>query len=409
MNRRDFLKSALTVAALAPFSRLASRLGAETPLERGQMAQVTRRRYKNTDLTLPLLGFGLMRLPEQGGRIDKVAAQKMFDLAMEAGCNYFDTAWMYHGGESESFLGEALAKYPRTSYMVTSKMPIVMLKNEADVERIFNEQLRKTRVGYFDFYFMHWLSAEHWDIARKFKVYDFMKRKQAEGKIRRIGFSYHGDPQTLEIIAKALPWELAQIQLNYLDWEQNHAREQYEILTKLGIPVAVMTPLKGGTLATLSPAARRVFEKVNPDASIASWGLRFAASPPNVAVVLSGMSDMSQMQDNIKTFSPFKPLTDAERRVIASALRVYRNADLIPCTGCRYCMPCPVGVEIPANLAIYNNFKESGDRAAARKAYTALPEEQRASECVQCGVCRKKCPQTIDIPALMPVIADAFK
>ena len=211
MNRREFLKKALTVAALAPVSRLTAK---ESPdgnkSSGGKEKQITRRRYKNTGMTLPLLGFGLMRLPEKDGKIDRATAQAMLDRAMAAGCNYFDTAYMYHNGESESFAGEALAKYPRNSYYLTSKMPTMMLKQDADLERIFDEQLRRTKAGYFDFYLMHWLNEAHWKIAEERKLYDFMKRKQAEGKIRRIGFSYHGEPEVLERIAMYLtPLNLA--------------------------------------------------------------------------------------------------------------------------------------------------------------------------------------------------------
>lgn len=292
MNRREFLKNALAVAALAPVTRFAAQAG--TGKENGKDGrdlnqQVTRRRYKNTDMTLPLLGFGLMRLPEKDGKVDRATARMMVDRAMAAGCNYFDTAYMYHNGESEMFAAEALKKYPRDSYCLTTKMPTIMLKQEEDLERIFQEQLRRTQAGYFDFYLMHWLNADHWKIAEKLKLYDFMKKKQAEGKIRRIGFSYHGEPEVLEKIAKAYPWDVAQIQLNYLDWDLCRSREQYEVLTKLGIPVLVMEPLKGGTLAKLTPEAKAIFEKADPGASAASWGLRYVASLPNVLCVLSGM------------------------------------------------------------------------------------------------------------------------
>ena len=273
--------------------------------------------------------------------MDRATARMMVDRAMAAGCNYFDTAYMYHNGESEMFAAEALKKYPRDSYCLTTKMPTIMLKQEEDLERIFQEQLRRTQAGYFDFYLMHWLNADHWKIAEKLKLYDFMKKKQAEGKIRRIGFSYHGEPEVLEKIAKAYPWDVAQIQLNYLDWDLCRSREQYEVLTKLGIPVLVMEPLKGGTLAKLTPEAKAIFEKADPEASAASWGLRYVASLPNVLCVLSGMSAPDQMADNLKTFSPFKPLTDAERKTIAEALAAYRKSGAVPCTACRYCAPCP--------------------------------------------------------------------
>ena len=410
MNRREFLKSA---AALAAFGAAAKLTGSDlldtTKSDKNGVPQVTRRPYRNTGITLPLLGFGLMRLPTKDGQIDFSTAEKMVEMAMKAGCNYFDTAYMYHGGESEKFVGRVLSKYPRESFYLTSKMPIVMMRSEADNERIFNEQLARTKAGYFDFYFMHWLNEKHWEMAQRFKTLDFMKKMQKEGKIRHLGFSFHGEPETLKKIAEAYSWDLVQIQLNYLDWELCRSREQYELLTKLGIPVSVMEPLKGGTLVRLTPEAKKVFEKVNPKVSAASWGLRYVASLPNVQVVLSGMSALEHMEDNIRTFAPLKPLTDAERKVIAEALAAYRKSGAVPCTACRYCSPCPVGVDIPRNLALLNQVKGGLPLFHAKLVYDAMGEDERASSCVGCGACLKKCPQQIKIPTFMKQIAQEFK
>ena len=412
MNRREFLKSALTIAAMTPVAHLA---GAAKPND-GIMKntpvseqQVTRRPYKDSFMTLPLLGFGLMRLPQKNGKVDYPTAEAMVAKAMKAGCNYFDTAYMYHNGESEKFVGQALSKYPRDSYFLVSKMPIIMMNSEADNARIFNEQLARTRAGYFDFYFLHWLNETHWEKAQKLKTLEFMKKMQSEGKIRRLGFSFHGEPETLKKIAETYPWDLVQIQLNYLDWELCRSGEQYEVLTKLGIPVSIMEPLKGGTLVSLTPDAKKVFEQANPDVSIASWGLRYAASLPNVQVVLSGMSAPDQLEDNLKTFSPFKPLTDAERQTVAEALAAYRKSGAVPCTACKYCSPCPAGVNIPRNLALHNQVKGGLPLFHAKLVYDAMSEDERASNCVHCGVCRKKCPQQINIPQLMAEIAKEFK
>ena len=236
-----------------------------------------------------------------------------------------------------------------------------------------------------------------------------MKKMQAEGKIRRLGFSFHGEPETLKKIAGAHRWDLVQIQLNYLDWELCRSKEQYELLTKLGIPVSVMEPLKGGTLVRLTPEARKVFEKADPGVSTASWGLRYVASLPNVQVVLSGMSAIEHMQDNIRTFAPFKQLSDAEREVIAEALAAYRKSGAVPCTACRYCSPCPAGVDIPRNLALLNQVKGGLPLFHAKLVYDAMGEDERASSCVSCGACLKKCPQQINIPAFMKQIAAEFK
>ena len=374
----------------------------------GSAAQVSRRLCGKTGLSLPRLGFGLMRLPQKDGRIDRAAAEAMVARAMAAGCNYFDTAYMYHDGDSERFVGQALTRYPRESYFLTSKMPIAMMHGAEDNERIFKEQLARTKAGYFDFYFLHWLNERHWEQAQAWGTLDFMKRMQAEGKIRRIGFSFHGEPETLERIAAAYPWDLVQIQLNYLDWELCRSAEQYEVLAKRGIPVSVMEPLKGGTLVRLTPEAAEIFRQADPAASVASWGLRFAASLPGVQIVLSGMSSMEQIEDNLKTFSPLAPLTEPERAVVASALAAYRKSGAVPCTGCRYCSPCPKGVDIPRNLGLLNQLRAGQPSFHARMVYDAMQEKARAAACVSCGACLKKCPQQIQIPSFMQQLAKEF-
>lgn len=359
-------------------------------------------------MTMPLLGFGLMRLPKKDDKIDYEAAEAMVAKAMAAGCNYFDTAYMYHDGESEKFVGNVLSKYPRESYFLTSKMPIAMMKSAEDNERIFKEQLSRTKAGYFDFYFLHWLNGPHWEAAQEFRTLDFIRKMQAEGKVRRIGFSFHGEPEMLEKIANAYPWDLVQIQLNYLDWTTCRSGEQYEVLAKLGIPVSVMEPLKGGSLVKLTLQAREIFQAAEPNASIASWGLRFAASLPNVQIVLSGMSSMEQMEDNLNTFTPFTPLSDSERNTIADALAAYRKSGAVPCTGCRYCMPCPAGVDIPRNLALLNQIKAGTSVFQSRLVYDAMQGKKRASSCISCGACMKKCPQQIKIPEFMSQIVKEF-
>lgn len=359
--------------------------------------EVSRCQYKDTALTLPCLGVGLMRLPQKEGAIDRMQAQEMVDLAMKYNCNYFDTAYFYHEGKSESFVGEALCKYPRDSYILTTKMPTSMLKKKEDMERIFNEQLERTQAGYFDFYLMHWLNADHWKVAQDFGLYSFMKEKQAQGLIRRIGFSYHGDPEVLEEIASAYPWDIAQIQLNYLDWELMRAKEQYEVLTRHNIPVLVMEPLRGGALANLPEEAMACFKEISPEKSAASWGLRFAASLPNVITVLSGMSNMEQLQENLATFSPFNELAEEEYPVFRKVLDAYRKTRAVPCTKCSYCMPCPAGVNIPWNLAVYNQTQISNSLFSAGLIYGAMKEKERASSCVKCGKCLAKCPQKIAI------------
>ena len=404
MNRRDFLKSALTLAALAPLTRLIAKEGADgdKSSDFATGAQVTRRRYKNTALTLPLLGFGMMRLPRRtprGPEIDYAAAEKMFRRAMEAGVNYFDTAYFYHNGLSEKCAADLLGKFPRDSYYLADKLPVRALRRQADVERIWNEQLAKCKVDHFDFYLLHNLNRDRWKDVQKFKVWEFLREKQKEGRIRKLGFSFHDEPEILETIASAHDWDFAQIQLNYLDWTLYRSKEQYEILTKRGIPVIVMEPLRGGALANLNDEATRIFKAADPKVSAASWAFRFAGSLPNVICVLSGMTKMEHLEDNIRTFTGFKALDNRERAVIESALAAYRKTGAIPCTACRYCTPCPVGVAIPRIFGLYNHARVTGNFRQFRMIYDKMPEDERASACVKCGACLKKCPQKIDIPA----------
>ncbi len=415
MNRREFLKSALVLAAIAPVAGLAA---AEAAAKAGEQAgktessapghsRITRRRYKNTALTVPLLGFGMMRLPKinpDKPDIDYAAAEKLFDRAMEAGVNYFDTAYFYHGGKSEKCAGDLLTRYPRKSYLLASKLPIGGLKTEADVERVFNEQLAKCRTEYFDFYMLHALNAGGWKNAQRLHAYEFLKKKQAEGKIGKLGFSFHDTPEVLKTIAEAKQWDFVQLQINYLDWTLYRSKEQYEIVTKLGIPVIVMEPLRGSTLAKLNGETADIFRRANPDVSLASWAFRYAASLPNALLVLSGMTHMSDLEDNIKTFTDFRPLNDSERKTIASALTTYRVPGIVPCTACRYCMPCPSEVEIPKIFEIYNKYKVNRHYPVQAE-YAKIPEDSRASACVKCGACVKKCPQKINIPKELERIA----
>ena len=412
MNRREFLKSAAAAIVLTAAGGLLNHpcmAAGSTPAAKTG-ARITRRRYKNTDLTLPLLGFGTMRLPQKNGRIDETAAQKLIDRAMEAGLNYFDTAWPYHGGKSETFVGKALKKYPRDSYLLADKLPLWSIRSVKEAERIFEQQLKKCQTEYFDFYLLHALNKSTWNTVQKHDLFHFVQKMRDQGKIRKIGFSFHDSPELLKTIASAHPWDFTLLQINYLDWYNYHSKEQYEIVTELGIPVLVMEPLRGGTLSSLNPTASKILKTADPDASIASWAFRYVASLPNVLCVLSGMTLMEHLEDNIQTFTDFKPLTDSERLTLNSALAAYRQTDSSPCTACRYCVPCPACVQIPEVFGIYNQYKISGDHAAFQKALAALPEEGGPEYCVDCNACLKKCPQHINIPAeLKKVLAESQK
>ena len=370
------------------------------------------RQYRDTDVKVSLLGMGCMRLPKvdpEKEDIDYEKAQEIIDYAYANGVNYFDTAYGYHGGQSELFVGQALKKYPRESFSLASKMPIWCVKEKGDVERIFNEQLQRCQTEYFDFYLFHSQNAANFQKCQEFGVYEFLSQMKAEGKIRRLGFSFHDTPEVLRHICDTYPWDFAQIQLNYLDWEMQDAKTQYQILNDREIPVIVMEPVRGGALASPCEAADILFREERPDKSVASWAIRFAASLPGVLTVLSGMSNMEQVRDNVDTMTRFEPLTDREREVIDEALEAYRKKDTVPCTGCRYCMDCPFGVDIPKMFSLYNHYVLDRDGEDYLEAYEAQPESERADQCQACGACMEKCPQHIHIPDQMVTIRETVE
>lgn len=383
-----------------------------------------KRIYKNTDEAVSLLGFGCMRLPrlyEDKPDIDADLAESMVDYAYRHGVNYFDTAYPYHGGLSELFVGRALEKYPRGSFYLADKMPGWLLKGPGDGERIFREQLKKCRVDYFDFYLCHSLSFIETDYIEKYEktqTIDFLHSQKEDGTIRHLGFSFHGSPEELKKILDRGDWDFVQIQLNYLDWEIQDAKTKYRILEERGIPCIVMEPVRGGNLCSLCEESVAILKAAQPEQSAASWAVRFAASLPNVLTVLSGMSTPEQVGDNVKTMTDFRPLSDEERKVLGRSLEVYRRTGTIPCTGCRYCMDCPAGVDIPAVFAIYNQCATTmhlsvsfgaqhtfdKNAKALLGAYETMPEARRSGSCVACGKCTLLCPQKIRIPDRMAEI-----
>jgi predicted aldo/keto reductase-like oxidoreductase len=325
--------------------------------------------------------------------------------------NYFDTAYPYHDGKSEPFVGEALEKYPRQSFNLASKLPMWLIKTADDVDRLFQEQIERCRVDHFDFYLAHGLNEDRLGPLADLGIYENLRGKQRRGLIRHLGFSFHDEPEVLEKIVKKYKWDFAQIQLNYIDWELQRAQRQYEILREEDIPIIIMEPVRGGTLSTLCDESLEIFKNADPDVSPASWAIRYTASLPGVLTALSGMSDMSQLLDNLRTMSPFRPFEPAEYDVVAKALSAYRLTMTIHCTSCRYCMDCPTGVDIPRVLAIYNSYLARKDQAAANAdmlfgmEYRILGEKHQAALCVKCDKCVSLCPQRIDIPGLMGEVA----
>ena len=361
------------------------------------------RNYKDTNEAVSLLGFGCMRLPlaeKDKQDIDCERAEEMVNFAMANSVNYFDTAYIYHDGMSETFIGQVLKKYPRKSFYLANKMPIWLLEKPEDTERIFNEQLEKCKVEYFDYYLLHNLNDKSFVDSEKLGVYDFLKKKKEQGKIRKLGFSFHDKPCSLETIIDAYNWDFCQLQINYLDWELQDAKSQYEIATDRGVPVIVMEPVRGGALASLSDDATALLKKERPKDSIASWAIRYGAQLPNVLTVLSGMSNMEQLKDNVSTLSPLSPLTEGEHEVLQEALVAYRSSGAIPCTACRYCMECPAGVDIPKVFTIYNQYmlgQSSSRDFTFTFHYTILGNEKQAHQCTECGQCEPLCPQEIQI------------
>lgn len=275
------------------------------------------RTHTKTDAVVSLLGLGCMRLPLLAGSetaIDVAAAEAEIDAAYKGGITYFDTAWPYHAGQSETVIGAALKKYPRESFYLADKMPAWALETGADCEKIFSAQLEKCQVDYFDFYLLHAVQDANWDKYESLRVYDFLRQKKAEGKLRRLGFSFHGSVENLKKVLAAHEWDFVQIQLNYLDWELQNAAEQYRLITEAGLQCVIMEPVRGGALADLCPEANSLLQAAAPGRSVASWAIRYAASLPGVLCVLSGMSDQRQLEDNLSTMSPFAPVRNRAGR-----------------------------------------------------------------------------------------------
>ncbi len=363
-------------------------------------------------LKLSLLGFGTMRLPlvpgDPSGQVDEKKTEEMVDYAIAHGVNYFDTAYPYHNGESERIIGRLLKKYKRDQYYLATKYPGHQLSESYNPAEIFEEQLKKCGVDYFDFYLLHNVyenSIQTYTDPRWGIVDYFLEQKKA-GRIRHLGFSSHGSLDNLREFLDLYgdKMEFCQIQLNYLDWTLQNGKGKYDLLTERGIPVWVMEPVRGGKLAKLSDEDERKLRAERPQESTSAWAFRFLQGLPNVKMVLSGMSNMEHMQDNVHTFEERKILSEREDAVILGIAEGMKNS--IPCTACRYCCSdCPKGLDIPALLAAYNELRFDPAMNVSMR-LEALPEEKRPSACIGCGKCAQICPQKIDIPAAMKDFAD---
>lgn len=361
------------------------------------------------DLQLSALGMGAMRLPVVDGddsRIDESAAFEMVDIAMKSGVNYYDTAWGYHNGNSELVMGKALARYPRETFYLATKFPGYDLSNMPKVQEIFEKQLEKCQVEYFDFYLFHNVCEMNIDayLDPQYGIYEYLLEQKKNGRIRHLGFSAHGDYNVIQrfLDAYGKDMEFCQLQLNYLDWEFQNAKQKVELLNQWNIPVWVMEPLRGGKLASLWPENEGKLKALRPEESVPAWAFRYLQSIPSVKVILSGMSNRQQMEENIQTFAEDKPLSEKEMETIYSIAEGMVKKIALPCTACHYCTShCPQGLDIPGLLALYNEhcFTEGG--FIAPMALSAIPAEKQPSACIGCRSCEAVCPQGIKISEAM--------
>lgn len=358
-----------------------------------------KRKMEKLGVETSLLGFGCMRFPvTKEGKIDEPLAQKMLDTAIAAGVNYIDTAYPYHNGESEPFVGRALKKYDRKSFYLTTKLPVWLVHSVEDADRIFEEQLERLQTDYVDFYLLHALNKSSWETAVKNGVVEYCEKLKAEGRIKYLGFSFHDSYEVFEEILYARDWDFCQIQLNYMDAEEQAGLEGYRLAEKAGVPLVIMEPVKGGSLAVFADDITGRFRALDANASTASYALRWVGSLPGVKVVLSGMSDMEQVEDNLNTFGSFKPISDAEKQTIEEVVDILNSRIQNGCTGCRYCMPCPAGVNIPANFKAWNTYHMYQNYNVVKWQWeTEIGEKGQAKNCIKCGKCEMHCPQKLSI------------
>jgi predicted aldo/keto reductase-like oxidoreductase len=361
----------------------------------------------NDLLSIPKLGFGLMRLPKKNGEIDIEQVSRMADEFLRKGFTYFDTAYVYTGSEA-AFREAVLKRHPRDSFTIATKMPSWVLEEKGDPEAVFMEQLERCGVDYFDFYLLHSIQPMHLPNYDKFGCWEFCRKMKEEGNIKHFGFSFHGSPELLEKILENHPEvEFVQLQINYIDWESGivHSGRNYNICRERHIPVVIMEPIKGGILANLKPECAGLYQKLAPNASPASYALRFCGSLDGIMTVLSGMSNEEQMEDNLKTFAEFKPLSDIERAVMKQVKENILSVPTIGCTVCRYCCDgCPQKINIPEIFKSVNQIYAFGDHVRPHLYYEGMlasGETQKASDCIACGQCESVCPQHLEIVSLL--------
>jgi predicted aldo/keto reductase-like oxidoreductase len=358
-----------------------------------------KRTFESLGITTGLLGFGGMRFPMIDGEIDQVKATELLEVAYQNGVNYYDTAIVYHGGKSEEFMGGVISKWDRNTYYLATKLTLGIYQTKEEVMQAIDIQLGHLQTGYIDFYLIHAMNANRLTQLKEWGIIEILENWKREGKIKHIGFSFHDSYQVFIDILNYYHWDFCQIQLNYIDQTIQQGIKGYYECEQRNIPVIVMEPVKGGKLASFHPSAEAILKAYHNDKSIASWAMRWVGSLPNVKVILSGMTQLNQLLDNLDTFNHFVPLTQEEYALIEEVGSALHSVTKVGCTSCEYCLPCPVGVDIPGNFHIYNQDAMFHNESAGRWSYSVLVKKNAdASVCVECGECIPKCPQHINIP-----------
>ncbi len=358
-----------------------------------------KRKLQKLGIETSLLGFGCMRFPvTPEGKIDEVKAEEMLRKGIEQGVNYIDTAYPYHNGESEPFVGKVLKKFDRDSFFLATKLPVWMVHSLEDVDRIFEEQLKRLQTDHIDFYLMHAMGGKRFDELAEMGCVKRLEELKAEGRIKYLGFSFHDSYEAFEHILNYKDWDFCQIQLNYMDTEEQAGLKGYELAAAKEVPLIIMEPVKGGMLASFSEDIMDKFHSVDANASAASFALRYVGSLPGVKVILSGMSTMEQVEDNLNTFNHFKPLSDKEQEIIKEVVDILNSRVQNGCTGCRYCMPCPAKVDIPGNFRVWNTYHMYQNYNTVKFNWeNQIGEEHQAKNCIKCGKCEQACPQKLSI------------
>ncbi len=357
-----------------------------------------KRKFEKLGVESSLLGFGCMRFPmNEEGNIDEKEAEKMIDLAIEKGVTYIDTAYPYHNGDSEPFVGRVLKKYDRHSFTLATKLPIWQVNSQEEAREMFENQLKRLDVDYIDFYLLHALDAEKWKKVLDYNIIDMCEELRQQGKIKYLGFSFHDEYNVFEEIIKYHHWDFCQLQLNYMDMGIQAGQKGVNLAYQLGVPIVVMEPIKGGSLASLPEDVTKMFKDYNEKATLASWALRYVGTLPGIKVILSGMSTLEQVQDNLETFINYQNLSQEELDIVQKVADTLHSRTQNGCTGCAYCMPCPFGVHIPNNFKYWNNCFIYGDEALFKGKYQNMDESAKASHCKECGACEKMCPQQLSI------------